>query len=666
MCGIAGLIDVTRTHSQAWLDDAVRRMAASLHHRGPDDRGHWSDPAFGVALGHTRLSILDLSPAGHQPMLSATSRYAMVFNGEIYNHTSLASELRELGAAFRGHSDTEVLLAGFEHWGLSQTLTRAIGMFAIAVWDRHEKILHLARDRLGEKPLFYGWRGKTLIFGSELKALRAFPGWHGEVDPDALGRYLRLGYVPSPHSLYRGIFKLTPGSWLSIPFNDADAVARFSPFPDEPRPGSLSPRRFWSVNRLADTSGTVTISSDTGAVQKLEDLLRAVVREQMVADVPLGAFLSGGIDSSVVVSLMQAESSRPVQTFTIGFEEAGFNEAEHARDVAAHLGTEHTELYISSSRALELVPRLSTVYDEPMADSAQIPTLLVSQLARQRVTVALSGDGGDEIFGGYNRYRLALQLARLARRIPGPLRRGVSRLLTTLQPTQWDRMLKSLQPISKSAFLRQPRLGNRFHKFAGALRPDSLPGIYQYQVSFWPHPEKALCQETAHEAPWLNDHATEALNPLHRMLCWDQQNYLPDDHLVRVDRASMSTALEVRAPLLDERIVSYAWQLPPSLKVRDGMGKWVLRQVLYRHVPAAIVERPKMGFSVPIEHWLRGALRDWAESLLDRSALAQDGLLCPDTIRKVWEQHLSGHTDAHHELWAVLLYLDWRRQDKAA
>lgn len=666
MCGIAGLFDASRARSADTLDHAVRRMAATLHHRGPDDRGYWIDPASGIALGHTRLSILDLSPNGHQPMASSTSRFVMAFNGEIYNHQALATELRARGASFRGHSDTEVLLAGFEHWGLSETLTRAIGMFAIAAWDQQEKTLHLARDRMGEKPLFYGWRGKTLIFGSELKALRAYPQWQGEVDPDALGRYLRLGYVPSPHSMYRGIYKLTPGSWLSIPYAAAGAGTRFSPVPDDTRHGNLSPCRFWSINRLAHEARTAAALPDQDAVLQLENLLRAVVREQMVADVPLGAFLSGGIDSSVVVALMQAESTRPVRTFTIGFEEAGFNEAEHAREVAAHLGTEHTEIYINSAQALEMVPKLASVYDEPMADSAQIPTMLVSQLARRHVTVALSGDGGDEIFGGYNRYRLATQLAGLAARVPGPVRRGLSRVLTSLQPTQWDRILRSLQPFSKSAFLRQPRLGNRFHKFAGALRPDSLPEIYQSQVSFWSNPQEVLCREATHDAPWLHEREEDSLDPLHRMLRWDQQNYLPDDHLVRVDRASMSTGLEVRAPLLDERIVSYSWKLPPSLKVRDGLGKWVLRQVLYRHVPASIVERPKMGFSVPIEHWLRGALRDWAESLLDRTALAQDGLLCPDTVRNTWEQHLAGHTDAHHELWAVLLYLDWRRQNASA
>jgi len=666
MCGIAGLFDVSRARSAEALEHGVRRMAATLHHRGPDDRGHWVDPASGIALGHTRLSILDLSPNGHQPMASATGRFVMVFNGEIYNHQSLSAELRSRGAQFRGHSDTEVLLAGFEHWGLSETLERAIGMFAIALWDRQEKILHLARDRMGEKPLFYGWRGNTLVFGSELKALRAVPDWQGEVDPDALGRYLRLGYVPSPYSIYRGIFKLTPGSWLSIPLSESSrAVARFSPLPDDPRDGVLSPLRFWSINRLAAAAPALSALDDQGAVLKLENMLRSVVREQMVADVPLGAFLSGGIDSSVVVALMQAESARPVRTFTIGFEEAGFNEAEHAREVAAHLGTDHTELTISPAQALEIVPRLARVYDEPMADSAQIPTLLVSQLARRHVTVALSGDGGDEIFGGYNRYRLARQLARMAERVPGPVRRGLSRILTSVDPARWDRILKTLQPFSKSAFLRQPRLGSRFHKFAGALRPDSLPGIYQHQVSFWPNPQEALCMDSVHDAPWLYDNETGELDPLRRMLRWDQQNYLPDDHLVRVDRASMSTALEVRTPLLDKRVVDYSWQLPSSLKVRDGVGKWILRQVLYRHVPASIVERPKMGFSVPIEHWLRGSLRDWAESLLDRNALARDGLLCPETVRRVWRQHLAGDTDAHHELWAVLMYMAWRRESES-
>jgi len=666
MCGIAGLFDRTRSRTQDALDDAVRRMAATLHHRGPDDRGHWVDSAGGIALGHTRLSILDLSPNGHQPMASATGRFVMVFNGEIYNHQSLSSDLRAHGVAFRGHSDTEVLLSGFERWGLVPTLDRAIGMFAIAVWDRQDRQLHLARDRMGEKPLFYGWRGNMLVFGSELKALRASPDWRGEVDPDALGRYLRLGYVPSPHSIYRGIYKLTPGSVLSVSLDDQDAAAHFSPQPDDPRSGVLSPKRYWSVNRLAEHAPSQPGATQQDSILALESLLKSVVREQMIADVPLGAFLSGGIDSSAVVALMQSESSRPVRTFTIGFDEAGFNEAEHARDVAAHLGTDHTELYIRSAQALDIVPRLASIYDEPMADSAQIPTILVSQLARQHVTVALTGDGGDEIFGGYNRYRLALGMARLAKQVPGPLRRGLSRILLSIDPTRWDRILKTLQHVSSSAFLRQPRLGNRFHKFAGALQPDSLPGIYQYQVSFWSDPQSAMRVQTAHQAPWLQETEPAQMDPLHRMLAWDQQNYLPDDHLVRVDRASMSTALEARAPLLDQRVVEFAWKLPPSLKVRDGVGKWILRQVLYRHVPQAIVERPKQGFSVPIEHWLRGSLREWAETLLSRQALEQDGLLNADMVRAVWEQHLAGDTDAHHELWAVLMYRAWQEEGKKA
>ena len=662
MCGIAGLLDISRGRTQEALTAAVDRMSATLHHRGPDDRSRWVDPACGVAFGHTRLSILDLSENGRQPMSSATGRFVIVFNGEIYNHRRLAQDLRERGATFRGHSDTEVLLAGFEHWGLTGTLELAMGMFAIAVWDKHQKVLHLARDRMGEKPLFYGWRGSTLVFGSELKALRAFPDWDGEVDPEALGQYLRLGYVPAPRSIYRGIFKLTPGSCISFPATDVRAASRFSAIPGGEQSNSLSPQPFWSIGRLERTE-PFSPGSEQESISGLEDLLRSVVREQMVADVPLGAFLSGGIDSSAVVAIMQSESEQPVRTFTIGFEEEGFNEAEHARDVARHLGTEHNEVFIDSDQALAVVPKLASIYDEPMADSAQIPTVLVSQLARRHVTVALSGDGGDEVFGGYNRYRLARRLATLANQVPGPLRRGIGRTLRSVEPSTWDRILPMLRPFSRSPFLRQPRLGSRIHKLANALHPDTLPEIYQQQVSFWPRPQDAMCAQSAYEAPWVHDDTEEDSDPLHRMLRWDQQNYLPDDHLVRVDRASMSTALEVRAPLLDPRVVAHSWRLRPSLKIRDGTGKWILRQVLYRHVPREIVERPKMGFSVPIEHWLRGSLRDWADSLLDRNNLARDGLLCADTVGALWKQHLSGATETHHALWAVLMYLDWRRQN---
>lgn len=641
-------------------------MAATLHHRGPDDSGIWVNPHAGVALGHARLAIIDLSPAGHQPMLSDSGRYAIVFNGEIYNFHSIAAELRQQGVVFRGHSDTEVLLAAVECWGLTRALTCAIGMFALALWDNHDQVLHLARDRMGEKPLYYGWRGDTLVFASELKALRAYPGWQAEVDSDALGRYLRLGYIPAPHSIYRGIYKLPPGTSLSISGNPARAKTAFAPDARPQGSASVHPISYWSVTEVAHGGLDHQIRSEASAIDELESLLRGVVRHQMIADVPLGAFLSGGIDSSTVVALMQAESSRPVKTFAIGFEEQGFNEAEHAKNVAIHLGTEHTELYVTAKEALATVPSIAHVYDEPFADSSQIPTILVSKLARQHVTVALTGDGGDELFAGYNRYRLAQNVFRLNKSVPGFLRRGIGGSLLAVGPERWDRILGSLRAVTSNKLLRQPRLGSRFCKFAGAMQANDLPEIYQYLVSYWTDPQQAMLTTASNTAPWLTDRAEDSDDPIARMLHWDQNAYLPDDHLVRVDRASMSTALEVRTPLLDHRVVEFSWRLPTHMKLNEGVSKWILRQVLYRHVPKALIERPKMGFSVPIEQWLRGALREWAEDLLSHARLTREGVLHPRNVREVWKRHLSGATDAHHELWAVLMFQAWQAEQSRA
>ena len=634
-------------------------MTATLHHRGPDDNGIWVNPHAGVALGHARLAIIDLTPAGHQPMLSQSGRYTIVFNGEIYNFQAIATELRRHGVVFRGHSDTEVLLAAVECWGLTGTLTRATGMFALAIWDNHEQVLHLARDRMGEKPLYYGWRGDTVLFASELKALRAYSGWRAEVDSDALGRYLRLGYIPAPHSIYRGIYKLPPGTSLSIPCNPARAKENFSPDAHHHGNASIYPKPFWSVTEVARAGIDQPFLSDTAAIDELEELLRSVVRDQMIADVPLGAFLSGGIDSSAVVALMQAESTRPVKTFAIGFDEQGFNEAEHAKKVALHLGTEHTELYVTANDALATVPSIAKIYDEPFADSSQIPTILVSKLARRHVTVALSGDGGDELFAGYNRYRLAQSVFRLNKVIPRPLRQSLGGGLLAVGPERWDRILGNLRAVTKNKLLRQPRLGSRFCKFAGAMQAGNLPEIYQYLVSYWTDPQQAMVNAASNNAPWLNDQEEISADPIARMLLWDQNAYLPDDHLVRVDRASMSTALEVRTPLLDHRVVEFSWRLPTQMKLNNGVSKWILRQVLFRHVPRGLIERPKMGFSVPIEQWLRGALRDWAEDLLSHERLTRDGIFHPRVVRDVWKRHLSGATDAHHELWAVLMFQAW-------
>lgn len=644
MCGIAGFyrpggIDPEQARG------ALERMSATLRHRGPDSGGAWLDAEAGIALGHRRLSILDLSACGHQPMTSACGRYVVSFNGEIYNFGDLQSQLAGLGHPFRGHSDTEVLLAAVREWGLRGALDRFNGMFAFALWDRCERTLALARDRVGEKPLYCGWMDGTLLFGSELKALRAYPGFRAEIDRGALALFLRHNYVPAPHSIFLGINKLLPGTYLVL--GGASASRDIEPVP------------YWSARDVAERGAQDPFDGTAEeAVSQLDALLRDAVGLRMVADVPLGAFLSGGIDSSLVVALMQAGSATPVETFTIGFQEGEYNEAEHAKAVARHLGTHHTELYVTPEQALGVIPLLPALYDEPFSDSSQIPTYLVSALARKHVTVSLSGDGGDELFGGYNRYLWASEIWKRIAWLPAGVRRALARQLAGSSSRRWNRALRFIPGVPRQ--INGKSIGERIHQIAEILGVTGAQEIYLRLVSHWRHSQGVVLE--GKELPTvLTDRSRWAGVPefLQEMMYWDLVSYLPDDILVKVDRASMGVSLEARVPLLDHRVVEFAWRLPSSLKVRDGEGKWLLRQVLHQYVPRELIDRPKMGFGVPIGSWLRGPLREWADALLDEELLRQQGYFDATMVRRTWEEHLSGEHHRHYDLWDVLMFQAW-------
>jgi asparagine synthase (glutamine-hydrolysing) len=642
MCGIVGCLGGVVT------DAILNRMSEALVHRGPDDSGVWLDVDASTGLAHRRLSVVDLSPEGHQPMNSNSGRYVVVYNGEIYNHMECRDALSMTGVGWRGHSDTETLLAGFDAWGIQDTIERCIGMFAFAVWDKVTHTLTLGRDRLGEKPLYYGWQGAgqnaAFLFGSELKALKAHPAFIADIDRKALSLLMRHNYIPAPYSIYQGIAKLEAGCLLTV------SLAH-------PEPKVM---RYWSAAKVAVTGCAAPFSgTPTQAVDALEVLLKSAVQQQMMADVPLGAFLSGGIDSSTVVALMQAQSNRPVKTFTIGFNEEGYNEAVHAKAVAKHLGTDHTELYVSPKQALDVIPLLPKLYSEPFSDSSQIPTFLVSQLARQQVTVSLSGDAGDELFCGYNRYLLADKLWKKLSVLSPSIRRLSARGLTALSPSRWNSLLEPIQGLLPGSF-RQANLGDKLHKAAGVLTAADVDALYLGLVSHWDDPASVVIGGT--EPPTLLTGSApqlSGLDDIQRMMALDALTYLPDDILVKVDRAGMGVSLEGRVPFLDHRVVEFAWSLPQSMKLRDGVGKWVLRQVLYRHVPKELVERPKMGFGVPIGDWLRGPLRDWAENLLDEDRLRREGFFYPEPIRKKWAEHLSCARNWQYHLWDVLMFQAW-------
>lgn len=647
MCGVAGIWDRRGRRAPEALIATAAAMAETLRSRGPDGRGVWCDAAAGLALGHRRLSIIDLSPAGAQPMVSSCGRFVLSYNGEVYNATELRLELEAAGRRFRGHSDTEVIVEGVAAWGLEATVQRLIGMFAMALWDRRERVLCLIRDRIGIKPLYWTVSDGCFLFGSELKALRAARDWRPTLDRDVVVAFMRLGYVPAPFSIYRGVNKLRPGTILTLR-------------PD----GQPEIRAYWSLEDVARTGQSARLTvNDEEAAARLDALLRDAVRRHMVADVPLGAFLSGGIDSSTVVAAMQVESRRPVRTFSIGFLEQDYDEAKHAAAVARHLGTDHAQLYVAPNQALLLIPHLPEMYDEPLALSSQIPTFFLSEMTRRHVTVALSGDGGDELFAGYTRYFQAepvftaeRERGRSFSRIPRPARLLAASGIRALAP--WA-ALGRLIP----APIRPRHVRDRFYKLAGVLAEDGAGAYYRNLVSQWADPSRLVKGATEPSGPLDDPRIKEFVHdPIERMQYLDTVTYLPDAILTKVDRASMAVSLEVRVPLLDHRLVAFAWSLSPMMKAEGRAGKRLLRRVLDRYIPRALVERPKMGFSVPIGAWLRGPLRDWAEPLLAEARLRAEGVLHPEPIRLAWQELLAGRDWRQYPLWHVLMFLAWKER----
>jgi len=645
MCGIAG---IWQPGSLRLAEDA-QRMADALIHRGPDDEGVWEDREHGLAMAHRRLSVLELSNAGHQPMPSACGRYVLVFNGEIYNHLDLRTRLAASAPAWRGHSDTETLLACIAAWGLPETLRQTVGMFALALWDRSEHVLSLARDRLGEKPLYWGWQGDALLFGSELKAFRAVPGFRSVVDRGSLSLFLRHGYVPAPWSIYAGVAKLQPGHFIAMPLRDGAAGAK-----------AAQPQAYWRLNEAVARGTAHPFSGDdAAAIQALESRLSDTIGQQMLADVPVGAFFSGGIDSSTVVSLMQKLSARPVRTFTIGFDGSEYDEAVHAQAIAKHLGTDHLSLIVRPEDALDVIPMLPRMYCEPLSADSQIPLYLISRLAREHVTVALSGDGGDELFGGYNRYLGARRVWLRMQSLPKPLRHTFAAFLRSVSPAGWDRLFATAKPILPERF-RLAIPGTKAQKLAAVLELDTEQAYFRHLTSHWQDPARAVLG--GHEHPTIM--TDPALQPQadcfeHWMMAMDAQTFLPDEVMAKVDRAAMATSLETRAPLLDHRVVELAWRMPLHMKIREGQGKWLLRQVLYRHVPRELVERPKKGFGIPIDDWLRGPLRAWAQDLLSEDRLRAEGYFEAEPILRLWRQHLKGSYNWQYQLWPVLMFQAW-------
>ncbi len=645
MCGIAGFIESKITRNNESLQHIAQQMGKAIYHRGPDDYGEWSDAQHGVSLSHRRLSIIDLTKEGHQPMHSASERYVIVFNGEIYNFQEIK---KDLNVHWHGHSDTEVILAAIEAYGLDKSLQLFNGMFAFALWDKKEKTLTLARDRVGEKPLYYGLQNDTFLFASELRALKKHPSWNGEINREALALLVQYNYIPAPHSIYEDICKLEPAHYLVYSLD-----------------GKIQQKCYWDIKQVAQNGLENPLAIGTNdAVKLLDEKLKRAVSLRMISDVPLGAFLSGGIDSSTVVSLMQSVSKTPVKTFSIGFNEAGYNEAHHAKLVAKHLGTEHTELYVNPSDALDIIPKLPTLYDEPFADSSQIPTFLVSQMAREHVTVALSGDGGDELFAGYNRYFWVENIWKKVGMLPTPLRNISAKLITSIPVHLWDGLLNNLLKLAPKQY-RFAHPGDKIHKTAGLIAEASPDDMYHYLVTMWKNPEDIV---KTHKAPLNHNFAGNLPSALsdatitERMMYQDMIGYLPGDILTKVDRAAMGVSLESRIPLLDHELIEFSWQVPLSMKINEGKGKWLLREVLYQYVPKELIERPKAGFAIPIGTWLRGELRDWSEALLDEKRLEKEGYFNPAPIRKCWEEHLSGKRNWQYHLWGVLMFQAWNEK----
>ena len=634
MCGVAGVLSPNLKLNTLVL------MSSTLSHRGPDDCGNWISEVHSVGLAHARLSIQDLSAAGHQPMHSKSQRFVMVFNGEIYNHIDLRKVLEKTqNINWSGHSDTETLLAGFETWGVEETIKKCTGMFAIALWDHELETLSLIRDRFGEKPLYYGWQKNTFMFASELKALKRHPDFESKINRQALNHYFRLNYIPTPLSIYENVFKLEPG-----------CIAIFS------AEGELiSKNKYWSIEEVFLGVCKDHVKSEQNWVDELEILIQQSISDQKLSDVPLGAFLSGGIDSSLVVGVLQSISDQPVKTFTIGFDDSDFNEASDAKLVAEHLKTEHTELIVTAEQAMAVIEKLPTIYDEPFADASQIPTFLVSQLAKKYVTVCLSGDGGDELYCGYNRYHYTAKVWSKISRLPLFIRKGLSHALLAISPQTWNRLGRLLL-IDKKI----PNLGNKIQKGAHVLKSKTIEELYMRVVSNWSIDENLVNDSHFESVPLLSINTKlNELKDLEKMMLWDMQSYLMDDVLVKTDRAMMACSLEGRVPLLDHRIAQFAVNLPLEFKFKDGKGKLILREVLYKYVPKELIERPKKGFSLPLAEWLRGPLKEWAESLLDTKRVVAEGYLNSDLISRKWQEHLSGKRDWSIQLWSVLMFQLW-------
>lgn len=637
MCGFTGFWDFKKRYSNDVLTDIASKMSDQIVFRGPDSAGVWTDETFGLAFAHRRLAIIDLSTAGHQPMHSRSGRFVIAYNGEIYNAAEIRKQLSADGVSFVGFSDTEVLLEACECWGVERALQKTNGMFAFSLWDKAKKKLFLARDRIGIKPLYYGLRHDIFYFSSQLKPLCAHPDWQPAMNLDALTSFFRFNYIPAPFSIYKGIQKLMPGSYAVVDVH-----------------GNVQQHAYWSLNAdCLSKRGSYKADSEAGVIEAFDQLLQSAVKDRMRSDVPLGAFLSGGIDSSTVVALMQHQSHCPVKTFSIGFNEKGYNEADHAKLIAAHLGTEHHELYLSSYEAMEIIPNLSQWYDEPFADSSQIPTYLVSKLAREHVTVSLSGDGGDELFAGYTRYVLGNKMYSPISKMPYFMRKQLAKGIRCLSPSAWDR---AAHFIPKK--FCPSHLGDKAHKFSSMLE-DSGDAFYQSIVSIWNDPQ-ALVQGGVESYVWAS--AEQALSYVEKMQFTDMSVYLPDDILTKVDRASMAVSLEARVPILDHRVIEFAWSLPMQYKLRGKESKWLMRRLLEKYVPSALFSRPKMGFGVPIGVWLRGPLKEWAENLMSEKKLKDAGILNAPLIRRRWEEHLSGARNWQYVLWGVLMFQSWYEQ----
>jgi len=644
VCGIAGFFGENK-NCRINRQNTIVDMISAIKHRGPDDEGFWHESEFNVCLGHRRLSIVDLSSQGHQPMASCSNRYVIVFNGEIYNHLFLRESLKKssIDITWRGHSDTETLLACIDTWGLEKTIKKCSGMFAIALFDKKDNSIYLVRDRMGEKPLYYGVQNGVFLFGSELKALKKHPAFQGEVDRNSLALQLKYNYIPTPYSIYKGIKKLTPGTILKV-----DASSKYANIE-----AIGSPMAFWSLKEVAiNAQSNIYTGNAIEAVNDLDKLLSQSVKGQMEADVPLGAFLSGGIDSSLIVSLMQSQSSSPVETFSIGFEEEGYNEAVYAKQIAQHLGTKHTELYVSAQDAMNVIPKLSSLYDEPFSDSSQIPTYLVSAMTKESVTVSLSGDAGDELFGGYNRYMWTRKIWNKVKYMPSSVRSFIAWGMTSVSPMVWNKILRQI--------VSMPLPGDKIHKLANLLPSKSTEDFYFHLISHWHDVNNVVIGAKCSVTPVVSSSTRLDLGSIEQnMMYLDSISYLPDDILTKVDRAAMGVSLETRIPFLDHHVVEFAFQLPLSMKIQNGESKWILKQVLDKYIPRELMERPKMGFGVPIDSWLRGPLRDWAESLLDESRLKQEGFFHAEPIRKKWNEHLSGNRNWQYHLWDVLMFQSW-------